>query len=239
MGIWSIRERRIVLVSGNERRRFLGISGAMGLIALGGPGSDTVETLFRRFERAKIVGVGGAGRNIVNQLAQSRLQGVVECIGVDLYSPRYRLQSFLDSEIQLHVDTVVRPATRENVQMTAWRARDQFARAIAGADTVIVVAGLGGLAGNEIAPIVANQAFNSSAFTSAVLISPFEFEGFWRSINASRGLTYMNTQSDRTFHVSNSNIARRLPSDIKIGDATFATDIEAIAAVKMFLNTPA
>ncbi len=222
-----------------ERRKFLRLSGAAGLLALTGHQSTATEQRPRRFERAKIVGVGGTGRRIVNQIAQSRLPGVAEYIGVDLSNSSHLSVTSLDRELQLGSPIAESLATRKSVQRMAWLARDRFSEAIAGADTVIIVVGMGGLAGTEIAPIVANRAFNSNSLTSSVVLSPFvDREALERTIAASRGLGVMSIQSDRMAHISNYNISRRLRIGLPLEQVLAAIDSEAIAAIKMFLVPP-
>jgi cell division GTPase FtsZ len=104
---------------------------------------------------------------------------------------------------------------------------------------VIIVVGMGGLAGTEIAPIVANRAFNSNSLTSSVVLSPFvDREALERTIAASRGLGVMSIQSDRMAHISNYNISRRLRIGLPLEQVLAAIDSEAIAAIKMFLVPP-
>jgi len=66
----------------------------------------------------------------------------------------------------------------------------------AGADAVFIIAGMGGVLGDGLSPIVARVARETGAFVLAFAVLPFECEGSWRMELATAGLTRLKDAVD-------------------------------------------
>ncbi len=126
----------------------------------------------------KIIGVGGAGGNVVTRLYDKRIEGIeLIAINTDLQSLKH---TKADVKIQIGKNTCRglgagmdplkgREAAEEDIE--------EINKAIQGGDLVFIAAGLGGGTGSGASSIVANLARQSGALTIAVVTKPFSFEG--------------------------------------------------------------
>lgn len=83
-----------------------------------------------------------------------------------------------------------------------------LAQALAGADLVVIVAGMGGGTGTGAAPVVARLARQLGALTLAFVTMPFHVEKGQRSRTAEQGLASLTATSDAVVVVSNQKILR-------------------------------
>lgn len=163
----------------------------------------------------KVVGVGGAGGNAVNQMVQKQLRGV-EFIAINTDG-----QDLLKSEahVKLEIGTasarklgagadpeVGRTAAEEHV--------DEIAEVLAGADMVFVAAGQGGGTGTGAAPVVARIARESGALTVGVVSRPFDFEGRRRAENAQLGIDALRSEVDALIIVPNQKLIELNDSEL-------------------------
>ncbi len=128
--------------------------------------------------RLKIIGVGGAGGNVVTRLYDKRIEGIeLIAINTDLQGLKH---TKADIKIQIGKNTCRglgagmdplkgREAAEENIE--------EINKAVQGGDLVFIAAGLGGGTGSGASSIVANLARQSGALTIAVVTKPFSFEG--------------------------------------------------------------
>ena len=126
----------------------------------------------------KIIGVGGAGGNVVTRLYDKRIEGIeLIAINTDLQSLKH---TKADVKIQIGKNTCRglgagmdplkgREAAEEDIE--------EINKVIQGGDLVFIAAGLGGGTGSGASSIVANLARQSGALTIAVVTKPFSFEG--------------------------------------------------------------
>jgi len=128
--------------------------------------------------RLKVVGVGGAGGNVVSRLYDKRIEGIeLVSINTDLQGLKH---TKADIKIQIGKNSCRglgagmdplkgREAAEENVE--------EINQAVKGADLVFIAVGLGGGTGSGASPLVANLARQAGALTIAVVTKPFSFEG--------------------------------------------------------------
>src|SRR5512136_2611468 len=122
--------------------------------------------------KISVVGVGGAGGNVVSALYDRDVKGV-ETVAVNT-DPAGLSKAEADFKVLLgHVEGEDRVAA---ARASAESAEDQIKESVS-SDIVFVVAGLGGGAGTGAAPIVARTARAGGAVTIAIGILPFEGEG--------------------------------------------------------------
>ena len=151
--------------------------------------------------KISVVGVGGAGSNVVSALYDRDLQGV-ETVAVNT-DPAGLSRCEADYKVLLgHVDVPDRfAAARTSAELAEDRLKDTLA-----SDIVFVVAGLGGAAGTGAAPVVARAARATGAVTIAIGILPFEAEG--RTEAAKAGLEDLRAESDSLIVVDNNSLSR-------------------------------
>jgi len=128
--------------------------------------------------RLKIIGVGGAGGNVVTRLYDKRIEGIeLIAINTDLQGLKH---TKADVKIQIGKNACRglgagmdplkgREAAEESVE--------EINKAVQGADLIFIATGLGGGTGSGASSIVANLARQSGALTIAVVTKPFSFEG--------------------------------------------------------------
>ncbi|MBE1426969.1 cell division GTPase FtsZ [Desulfomicrobium macestii] len=141
-----------------------------------------------------IVGVGGAGTNIVNRVHASNISGI-DCIvaNTDFASLR---NSPVSRQIQLGYGGRGAAGCPAYGKDAAWRSCPQIRSALEGYSLVCVVAGLGGGTGTGASPVVALLALESGACVAIAVTVPFEFEGEARERTASEGLKLLKGISD-------------------------------------------
>ena len=161
--------------------------------------------------RISVVGVGGAGGNVVSALYDRDLKGV-ETVAVNTDSAGLT-KSEADLKILLsHLEDPDRV-------VAAQRAAEDAEATLRGAlspDIVFVVAGLGGAAGTGAAPVVARTAKANGAVTIAIGILPFATEG--RNEPAHRGLARLREVSDSVIVVDNNSLDK-FADELSFNDA--------------------
>lgn len=142
-----------------------------------------------------IVGVGGAGMNIVNRIHASNISGI-DCIvaNTDFASLR---NSPVSRQIQLGNGGRGSDGCAAYGKDAAWRSCPQIRSALEGYSLVCVVAGLGGGTGTGASPVVALLALESGACVAIAVTVPFEFEGEARERTATEGLKFLKGISDK------------------------------------------
>ena len=164
----------------------------------------------------KVVGVGGAGGNALNNMVRNHLHGVhfvavnTDMMALDQNQAAHKVQ--IGKELTRGLGAGANP---ERGWHAAMENKADIARYLEGADMVFVTAGLGGGTGTGAAPLVAQVARELGALTVAVVTKPFEFEGKPRMRNALKGLeglrdcvdTYIVIPNDRLLGMANPNMS--------------------------------
>ena len=118
-----------------------------------------------KMPKIKIVGIGGAGCNIVNLLLKKEVKGL-EYFFADSTEDMLRPSS-VETRIKL-------PATGSSWLMMA---PDFFKAVVTDADMIVIISGLGGYVGYTFTPILAEVAKGMGIITIDVVVTAFEFEG--------------------------------------------------------------
>jgi len=128
--------------------------------------------------RLKIIGVGGAGGNVVTRLYDKRIEGI------DLISINTDLQGLKHTKADIKIQIGKNTCRGLGAGMDPIKGREaaeedieEINKAVQGGDLVFIAAGLGGGTGSGASPIVANLARQAGALTIAVVTKPFSFEG--------------------------------------------------------------
>jgi len=155
----------------------------------------------------KIIGVGGAGGNAVNNMIASNLHGV-EFIAVNTDSQILET-SLASTKVQIGVELTKGLGAGSNPEIgreAALEDREAITESLRGADMVFITAGMGGGTGTGASSIVANIARELGALTVAVVTKPFFYEGRKRAINADIGMKELHGNVDALIVVPNDKI---------------------------------
>jgi cell division protein FtsZ len=181
----------------------------------------------------KVVGVGGAGNNAINNMVRNNLHGV------NFIAVNTDQQALAENEAA----TTIRiggqstgglgaGANPEKGYHAAMENRAEIASALEGADMVFVTAGLGGGTGTGAAPVVAEIARDAGALTVGVVTKPFEFEGRPRARNAMKGLEALRKVVDTLIVIPNEKLLGLATPDLTLMDAFREADSVLYNAVK-------
>ena len=137
----------------------------------------------------KVVGVGGAGNNVVNRMVKAGTQGV-EFVAIN--TDRQALAvSNADQKLQIGEKMTRGQGAGSDPEIgkrSAEESRNNIAKAVEDADMVFITAGMGGGTGTGAAPVVAEIAKDAGLLTVGVVTKPFKFEGKRRMDQANAGI---------------------------------------------------
>jgi cell division protein FtsZ len=177
------------------------------------PGKDTLT----RELTLKVFGVGGAGCNAVEHIAQCAFPGV-RCAA---------LNTDIQSLVDLSVDTVVPlgPALTRGLgaggdpevgRAAAEEEAVALGKLCAGADVVVIVTGLGGGTGTGASPVLARQAKAAGALVLAIATLPFECEGARRQQQAQAGLEQLKETADAVLCLPNQRVLKLIDENTSL-----------------------
>jgi cell division protein FtsZ len=161
----------------------------------------------RHAAKIKVVGVGGAGGNAINNMIAAKLRGVdfivanTDCQDLD--------RSMCASKIQLGPSITMglgAGADPEIGESSAEESINEIREAVDGPDMVFIAAGMGGGTGTGACPIVARECKESGALTVAVVTKPFEFEGEKRMKRAMEGIGRLKDEVDSLIVIPNERL---------------------------------
>ena len=135
------------------------------------PMADTVVNL-------KVIGVGGAGNNVVNRMVRAGTTGV-DFIAVNT-DKQALAQSAATYKIQIGEKLTHGQGAGANPEVgrkSAEENRSTIAKALEDTDMVFITCGMGGGTGTGGSPIVADVAREQGVLTVGVVTKPFGFEG--------------------------------------------------------------
>ena len=170
----------------------------------------------------KVVGVGGAGNNVVNRMVGSGTKGV-EFIAVNTDKQALAVSS-ADQKIQIGEKLTHGQGAGSDPEVgkrSAEENRNNIAKSFEDADMVFITAGMGGGTGTGAAPIIADIARETGILTVGVVTKPFKFEGKRRMDQAMRGIEELLGKVDSLLIIPNDRL--KYATDQKI---TFANAFE-------------
>jgi len=160
----------------------------------------------------KVVGVGGAGGNALNNMIERTIPGRVEFIAIN--TDRQALsQTKAEKSIQLGTTGLGAGARPEVGMQTAEQARDEIAEALRGANMVFITAGMGGGTGTGASPVIAEVSQELGILTVAVVTQPFSFEGNTRKKNALAGMAALKNRVHSMLVILNDKLEEELGED--------------------------
>lgn len=155
----------------------------------------------------KVVGVGGAGGNVLDRLAAAGMSGAdLLAVNTDrqALARRAPIQSFcLGEDLTRGLGAGGDPLVG---QRAAEESTAALQKALHGADMVFIAAGMGGGTGTGAAPVVAEIARQQGALTVAIVTRPFNFEGRHRGRVAEQGISQLRAIADTVIIVPNERL---------------------------------
>lgn len=184
-----------------------------------------VKPEIERFAKIRVVGVGGAGCNILNTLIDSQISGV-EFIAVNTDAQALSInKSFVKIPIGQELTTGLGAGADPEVgRKAAEESLDIIKTNLEGSDMVFVTAGMGGGTGTGAAPVIAKIAREIGALTVGVVTKPFKFEGARRMDNAEKGISELKKEVDTLIVIPNQKLLEISDEKMSILDAFKVSD---------------
>lgn len=156
-----------------------------------------------------IFGVGGAGGNAINNMINSKLEGV-EFVAANTDAQALE-NSLAKTKIQLGAEVTKglgagsfpdrgKVAAEENIE--------EINQVLAGNHMIFIAAGMGGGTGTGAAPVIAKLAKEKEILTVGVVTKPFHFEGKYRMEIADNGIDELKKHVDTLIVIPNQNLFR-------------------------------
>jgi cell division protein FtsZ len=155
----------------------------------------------------KVIGIGGAGNNAVNNMIKAGIEGV-EFIAANTDSQALQ-KSLAPIKIQLGSSLTRGLGAGGNPEVgrkAAVEDAEVLEDALRGADLVFITAGMGGGTGTGAAPVVTSLARELGALTVSVVSKPFYWEGKRRNEYADQGLKFLKDHVDTFIVVPNDRL---------------------------------
>ena len=157
--------------------------------------------------RITVIGVGGAGGNAVNNMIESKLEGV-EFVVANTDAQAVGL-SKADKRIQLGVKTTqgLGAGSMPDIgRAAAEESLDEILEHVGNCHMLFVTAGMGGGTGTGAAPVIAKAAKERDILTVGVVTKPFPFEGARRMRIAGTGIEELQKHVDTLLIIPNQNL---------------------------------
>ena len=163
--------------------------------------------------KIKVIGVGGAGGNAVNNMIDSKLMGVkfiaantdAQALEISTAETKIQMGKKITEGLGAGADPIIgREAALEN--------EDTLREALENSHMVFITAGFGGGTGTGAAPVIAKICKDMDILTVAVISKPFSFEGKKRTKQAEEGINILKEVADTVITIPNDRL-RGLASD--------------------------
>ena len=165
------------------------------------------ESMQDRVVKIKVIGVGGAGNNVINRMIESKVEGVdfvvVNTDKQDLNKSTCKNKIQIGEKLTGGMGAGSKP---EIGRKSAEESRALISKALEGTDMVFITAGMGGGTGTGAAPIVADLAREAGILTVGVVTKPFKFEGANRMRQADAGINELKDKVDSLIIIPNDRL---------------------------------
>ena len=193
------------------------------------------ESLQERVVKIKVIGVGGAGNNVINRMISAGVGGVdfivVNTDKQDLNKSKCPNKIQIGEKLTGGMGAGSKPDIGKK---SAEESRAAIAKALEGTDMVFITAGMGGGTGTGAAPIVADLAHEAGILTVGVVTKPFKFEGANRMRQAEAGIAELGGKVDSLIIIPNDRLKYVTDQKITFANAFgIADDVlkQAVASI--------
>ena len=184
----------------------------------------------------KVIGVGGAGGNAVDNM-------IGRSAGVEFMTANTDMQALAANlaPIKLQIGAELTRglgagADPEIGRCSAEKSHHAFADHLTGADMVFITAGMGGGTGTGAAPVIAAIARELGCLTVAVVTKPFDFEGNRRRAQADEGVRALRATTDTLITIPNQRLLQVVDNGTTLRDAFKVADDVLRQAVEGIAN---
>lgn len=192
--------------------------------------------------RTCIVGIGGAGSNVLDRITLDRtVEAQLVCMHTDI---RVLGHAMAPTKIQLGAELMRGIGAGGDPDLgreAAMFSREEIRQAIEGYDIVFICAGLGGGTGSGAAPVIAEIAKASNALVYVTATMPFSFEGRRRLSQAEDALTQLQKRADALILFENNRMGELILPKDGIQKAFAQADqliAQSLRAVSTIVSTP-
>ncbi len=157
--------------------------------------------------KIKVIGVGGAGGNAINNMIETKLQGVkfiaanTDAQALEISKAPITIQ--IGERITAGLGAGANPQVG---QEAAIESAEAIRNALEDSHMVFITAGLGGGTGTGAAPVIAQICKEIGALTVAVVTKPFSFEGKKRARQAEEGINALKEVADTVITIPNDRL---------------------------------
>jgi cell division protein FtsZ len=173
----------------------------------------------------RVIGVGGAGGNALNNMVKAEIAGVeFICANTDAQALE---KSSASTVIQIGAQTTrglgagAKPAVGRD---SALEDRERIRELIEGTEMLFITAGMGGGTGTGAAPVVAEVAKEMGVLTVAVVTKPFAMEGEKRMESALNGIEELTKYVDSIITIPNEKLMSVFGPDMPLMEAFHEAD---------------
>ena len=183
--------------------------------------------------KIKVIGVGGAGGNAINNMISSNLIGVTfiaantdsQALEKSMASVRIQLGEKLTQGLGAGaIPQIGREAALEN--------EEAIRKALEESHMVFITAGFGGGTGTGAAPVIAKICKDIGALTVAVVTKPFSFEGKKRMKQAEEGINELKKYADTVITIPNDRLRGLASKNAKALEMFIKADEVLLHSVK-------
>ena len=191
----------------------------------------------------KVIGIGGAGNNVVNRMAAGDTKGV-EFIAVNTDKQALAV-SGAKQTIQIGEKLTHGQGAGSDPDVgkrAAEESRNAIAEALEGTDMVFLTAGMGGGTGTGAAPVVAEVAHDLGILTVGIVTKPFSFEGKRKMGLAEQGIANLLMHVDSLIVIPNERLKMISQEKITLMNAFQAADNvlrQGVESISALINVPA
>jgi cell division protein FtsZ len=183
--------------------------------------------------KIKVIGVGGAGGNAINNMIDSNLQGVnfivtntdMQALDISRAPVKIQIGDKLTEGLGAGANPEVgREAALENAEAIRNALKDSH--------MVFITAGFGGGTGTGASPVIADICKELGALTVAVVTKPFSFEGRRRAKQAEQGIEFLKEIADTVIVIPNDRLRGLASKNAKMIDMFRKADEILLHSVK-------
>lgn len=185
-----------------------------------------VKPEVENFAKIKVLGIGGAGGNVLNSMIESGQITGVEFIAIntdaqDLSKNKAVVKIPIGQEITHGLGSGANPDIGRHA---AEESSEEIKKHLEGADMIFITAGMGGGTGTGASPVIARLAKDLGALTIGVVTKPFPFEGAMRMRNAENGITELREEVDALITIPNQRLLEVADENMSILEAFKLSD---------------
>jgi cell division protein FtsZ len=183
--------------------------------------------------KIKVIGVGGAGGNAINNMIASNLQGVkfiaanTDMQALDVSKAEIKIQ--MGQQLTEGLGAGANPQIGRDA---ATESSDVIKAALAESHMVFITAGFGGGTGTGAAPVIAGLCKELGILTVAVVTRPFSFEGKRRAKQAEEGIDKLKEMADTVITIPNDRLRGLASKNAKMVDMFRRADEILLHSVK-------